>query len=99
MDMHWQVQEVKQRLSEVLRAAESQGVQYVTKHGREVAVVMSIDDYAELSGRNRKYKDFKDWLLNGPKIDLPDQEFDTLFARSPEVEPQRETPFVGPDWE
>ena len=39
-DMRWQVQEVKQRLSEVLRAAETEGVQYVTRHGKEVAVVM-----------------------------------------------------------
>lgn len=68
VDMHWQVQEVKQRLSEVLRAAESDGAQFVTRHGKEVAVVLSIDDYHRLRG-GRRYKDFDDWLLNGPKSD------------------------------
>lgn len=92
--MHWQVQQVKQRLSEVLRAAETDGVQYVTKHGRDIAVVMSIDDYRRLSGETRP--SFNDWLLGGPKIDLPDGVFDDLFARPRDVD-SREIPFA--DWE
>jgi prevent-host-death family protein len=97
-DMHWQVQEAKQRFSELLRAVADEGAQYVTKHGREIAVVISIDEFHRLTGGKPRYKDFDDWLLNGPKIDLPDDEFDALFARSREPD-TRETPFVGPDWE
>lgn len=77
-DMHWQVQEVKQRLSEVLRAAEAEGVQYVTRHGEEVAVILSVADYHRLRGEP---KDLNAVLLGGPKIDLTDDEFEALFAR------------------
>jgi prevent-host-death family protein len=47
--MHWQVQEAKQRFSEVLRAAESEP-QIVTRHGEEVAVVLDIAEYRHLRG-------------------------------------------------
>jgi prevent-host-death family protein len=47
--MHWQVQEAKQRFSEVLRAAETEP-QIVTKHGEEVAVVIDIAEYRRLRG-------------------------------------------------
>lgn len=96
--MHWQVQQVKQRLSEVLRAAESGGPQFVTRHGEDVAVVISIGDFHRMQGGQRKYKDFNDWLLNGPKLDMTDDEIDELFARD-RTPDTREIPFVGPDWE
>jgi len=47
--MRWQVQEAKQRFSEVLRAAESEP-QIVTKHGEEIAVVIDIAEYRRLRG-------------------------------------------------
>jgi len=50
--MHWQVQEAKQRFSEVLRAAESGEPQIVTKHGEEVAVVIDIAEYRRLRGES-----------------------------------------------
>jgi prevent-host-death family protein len=99
VDMHWQVQEAKQRFSELLRAVEEEGAQYVTKHGKEIAVVVGIDEFHRLSGKKRRYKDFNDWILNGPKLGLTNEEIDELFARSPEPESHRETPFVGPGWE
>lgn len=101
-DFHWQVQEAKQRFSEVLRAAESGHAQYVTRHGKEVAVVISIDEFHRIVNRKAraaKYRDFNDWILNGPKLGLTNEEVDVLFARSPEPESSRETPFVGPEWE
>lgn len=100
VDMHWQVQEAKQRFSELLRAVESEGAQYVTKHGKEIAVVVSIDEFHRLSGAGRPYRDFRDWLLNGPKLDMSNDEIDALFVRDrSEPESGRETPFVGPEWE
>jgi prevent-host-death family protein len=48
--MRWQVQEAKQRFSEVLRAAESGEPQIVTKHGEEIAVVIDIAEYRRLRG-------------------------------------------------
>lgn len=48
--MRWQVQEAKQRFSEVVRAAEAGEPQIVTKHGEEVAVVIDIAEYRRLRG-------------------------------------------------
>lgn len=54
----WQVQDAKQRLSELLRRAASDGPQFVTKHGEEVAVVLDIVDYRRLTGSGEAV-DFK----------------------------------------
>ena len=48
-DARWQVQEAKQRFSEVLRAVESDGPQTITRHGDEVAVVMDIKWFRKLT--------------------------------------------------
>jgi prevent-host-death family protein len=55
--MHWQVQEAKQRFSEVLRAAEEEP-QIVTRHGREIAVIIDIDDYHRLRGESMSFMEF-----------------------------------------
>jgi prevent-host-death family protein len=64
--MLWQVQDAKQRFSELLRVAHVEGPQFVTRHGREVAVVIDIADYRHLKG---EIADFKDYLLSGPRFD------------------------------
>ena len=64
--MLWQVQEAKQRFSELLRAVQSDGPQIVTRHGEEIAVVLDIADFHRLRG---DVADFKDVLLGGPKFD------------------------------
>lgn len=65
MDAQWQVQEAKQRFSELLRRVESDGAQFVTRHGRPVAVVMDMEEYRNLeSGRSAG---FKEHLLAAPK--------------------------------
>ena len=64
--MLWQVQEAKQRFSELLRAVQSDGPQIVTRHGEEIAVVIDIADFHRLRG---DVPDVKDVLLGGPKFD------------------------------
>lgn len=66
--MSWQVQEAKQRFSEVLRAVESEGPQTITRHGKEIAVVVDIQEYRRLAGGRR---DFVEHLLAFPRLDLP----------------------------
>jgi prevent-host-death family protein len=56
--MRWQVQEAKQRFSEVLRAAETGEPQIVTKHGEEVAVVIDIAEYRRLRGEVPSLMDY-----------------------------------------
>jgi prevent-host-death family protein len=76
--MRWQVQEAKQRFSEVLRAAESEP-QIVTKHGEEVAVVIDIAEYRRLRGEKMS---FIEYLAGGPKVDV---DLDAVIDRSKEL--------------
>jgi prevent-host-death family protein len=62
--MSWQVQEAKQRLSELLASARTQP-QTITRHGRPYAVVLSVEDYDRLVGRDS----FKDFLRSAPDLD------------------------------
>lgn len=64
--MRWQVQEAKQRFSELLRQARDEGPQVVTRHGEEVAVVVDAVYFRQLTGQTVEFKDF---LLHGPKDD------------------------------
>jgi prevent-host-death family protein len=61
--MLWQVQEAKQRFSELLRAVKRDGPQVVTRHGEEIAVVIVIAEYRRLRG---DVMDFKEFLRTGP---------------------------------
>jgi antitoxin Phd len=63
VDAHWQVQEAKQRFSELVRRAQLDGVQFVTRHGAEVAVVLDIAEYRRLS---EPPVDFKSYLAAIP---------------------------------
>ncbi|WP_406312818.1 type II toxin-antitoxin system Phd/YefM family antitoxin [Streptosporangium sp. NBC_01639] len=62
----WQVQEAKQRFSEVVRRAVSEGPQVVTRHGEEVAVVIDIAEYHRIKG---DAPDFRQFLLADPDWD------------------------------
>jgi prevent-host-death family protein len=62
----WQLQEAKQRFSEVVRAAQAQGAQFVTRHGEEVAVVLDIAEYRRMTGAE---VEFKDYLRSAPDLD------------------------------
>lgn len=69
--MSWQVQDAKQKFSELVRRAIQEGPQVVTKHGEEVAVLVSVETYRKLSGSGQ---DFKSFLVSGP--DLSDLELE-----------------------
>jgi antitoxin Phd len=44
----WQLQDAKNRFSEVINRALSEGPQVVTRRGEEVAVILSTDEYKRL---------------------------------------------------
>jgi len=67
----WQLQEAKQRFSELIRSVRSNGPQFVTRHGRPVAVVLDIDEYRQLKGDT---PDFKTFLRAAPDFGSPDEE-------------------------
>ncbi len=45
----WQLQEAKNRFSNLVDKAHHEGPQFVTKHGRKSVVVIAIEDYQKLS--------------------------------------------------
>lgn len=64
--MIWQLQEAKQKFSKLVRSALNEGPQMVTRHGEEVVVVLSAQEYWRLTA---KASDFKTFLLSGPSFD------------------------------
>jgi prevent-host-death family protein len=46
--MTWQLQEAKAKFSQLVQKALDEGPQTVTRHGKEVAVLLSADDYKKL---------------------------------------------------
>jgi prevent-host-death family protein len=72
----WQVQDAKNRLSQVLRDAANQGPQVITSHGREAAYVLSPRDYHALTRTNTSLVEFfRASPLVGQELDLvrPDE--------------------------
>ncbi len=84
--MSWQVQEAKQRFSEVLRAVKSGGPQIITRHGEEVAVIIDMVEYRRLTEPRRN---FVEHLMAFPKLDMAPGEPD-VFA---EIEAERKQDF------
>jgi prevent-host-death family protein len=54
----WQLQDAKNRLSEVVRKARAEGPQMITLHGRDAAVVVSASDYARTAKPKGSLVDF-----------------------------------------
>lgn len=75
--MAWQLQEAKQRFSEVVRRALSSGPQVVTRHGRAAVVVVAAAEFGKLRRRAR----FKDFLRTAPDLSRLDLRRDRRPAR------------------
>jgi len=67
MDDVWQVQEAKNRFSEVIERALRDGPQVVTRHGRPVVQVVAVD--AAAASPARADDGFAKYLLEIPKVD------------------------------
>ena len=82
----WHVQNAEAHFNELLEQAEQDGPQIITSQGAERAVVLSIDSYRSLTAtvahpgnaNEAAYSDFRDWLLNGPKLEDDDPFFAAL---------------------
>ena len=84
--MSWQLQEAKQRFSELVRRAEKEGPQIVTRHGEEVVVVVPVEEYRRMSGRNGEKKmDFKELLMSAPDLSVLDLERPREMPRDVEL--------------
>jgi prevent-host-death family protein len=54
----WQLQTAKQRFSEVVRAVEAGEPQFITKHGKPVAVIIDIDDYRKTHSERLSFSEY-----------------------------------------
>ncbi len=82
--MAWQLQEAKQRFSQLVQRALDQGPQVVTRRGEEVVVVVSATEFQRLTG---SVPDFKDFLLSLPDLGGLEIRRATDAARLVELEP------------
>lgn len=66
-----QLQEAKNKFSEVVRKASEEGPQMVTKHGKDSVVVLSAEDYRKLEQpKTSLFEFFQNSPLSKVEIDL-----------------------------
>ncbi len=58
MNQTWQIQDAKNKLSEVISRALTQGPQLITKHGEKTVVVVSYAEYEKLRKSQGKLSEF-----------------------------------------
>ena len=67
----WQLQEAKNRLSELVNKALTEGPQIVTRHGEELVVIISKDEYNRLrKSQTSLLEFFRQSPLVGVELDL-----------------------------
>ncbi|HXI18956.1 MAG TPA: type II toxin-antitoxin system Phd/YefM family antitoxin [Chloroflexota bacterium] len=65
--MAWQVQEAKQRFSELVQRTLDDGPQTVTRNGKEVVVVIAADEYRRQRRKEENLR-FLDFLSTMPEV-------------------------------
>jgi len=79
--MTWNLAEAKNKLSEVVNLALTEGPQTITRRN-DVVVLISATEYAELTGKRQSFKDF---LMSGPSLEGLDLERDKTPMRGVEL--------------
>ncbi len=71
MSHAWQLQEAKNKFSNLVDRAQQEGPQVVTRHGKEAVVVLSVEDYKKLAKpKLNLFKFMQKSPLGGKNIDL-----------------------------
>ena len=76
IENHWQLQDAKNKFSNLVETVQKKGPQVVTKHGKEAVVIISISEYRQLTKPKTTLVEF---FKNSP---LAEQGLD--FSRSKE---------------
>lgn len=66
----WQLQDAKNRFSELVRKASEEGPQTVTKHGKDSVVVLSAEDYRRLEPKTSLIEFFQNSPLSKSDLDI-----------------------------
>jgi prevent-host-death family protein len=79
----WQLQDAKNKFSEVVNEALAKGPQFVTRHGEKVVVILSNQEYQQLNKSKPKLSEFfQQSPLVGIDLDL---ERDQSYPREVDV--------------
>lgn len=71
MEAIWQIQDAKNKFSEVITLANKQGPQLITKHGEKTAVIISYIEYEKMRKSQGKLSEFFSTSpLAGIQLDL-----------------------------
>jgi antitoxin Phd len=85
MDQTWQLQEAKNRFSELVNRTLQEGAQIVTRHGQKVVVVLPFEEYERMV---RPKDTLAEFLLRSPLAGAELQvERDRNLPRDVEIEP------------
>ena len=71
--MSWQLQEAKQRSSEVVRRTLEEGPNVVTKHGEEAVAVVPAEELRRMDGEKPDFKVFLMSALEGLERMIPER--------------------------
>lgn len=66
MQGKWQMQEAENKLGEVIKQSLENGPQAITQQGRDIAIVISLDDYRKLLMKPED--DFVSFFRNSPLV-------------------------------
>jgi prevent-host-death family protein len=83
MARRWQLQEAKNKLSEVIRCARTEGPQEITVRGEPAVVVISAEDYEQTKAPPRKKKTLYEWMYDPTLPKLTEEEY-ALFTERPD---------------
>jgi len=78
--MKWPLAEAKNKLSELIDLAFTAGPQFISRRGADVAVVVSIPHYEQLSAQRKPFSDF---LLHPPTAPKPADDLAEKVRRIP----------------
>lgn len=78
----WQLEEAKRQFSRVVALARREGPQLVTRDGKEVVVVLDVDEYRRLRSDDGAFKRF---LASAPDLDALSIERSKDLARMIEL--------------
>ncbi len=71
MNMQWQMQDEKNRLSHLVKKATDEGPQFISVGGKPAAVILSLDEYQQLTKLKTRLTDFfKESPLHDIELDL-----------------------------
>ena len=85
MNKTWQLQEAKNKLSELVERALKDGAQVITRHGKKVVVVIPYQEYEHLTRPTKNLAEFlAESPLAGSQVHI---ERDKSASRDYELEP------------